>query len=115
MRRIVTPREEQVLAELRRGEPNKSIARSLGISEQAVKAHVSRLFLKFGVVNRAGLATAAAERDGRVVAREAATANGDLDDANLALARTNSRLVTENERLREENAILRDAQEAALS
>lgn len=115
MRRTVTPREEQVLAELRRGEANKSIAKSLGISEQAVKAHVSRLFLKFGVGNRAGLATAAAERDSRLAAREAAFADGQLGAENLALVRSNSRLVTENDRLREENGILREPQEPAVS
>lgn len=90
MRRSVTPREEEVLVELRRGEANKSIARSLGISEQAVKAHVSRLFLKFGVGNRAGLATAAALRDD-------AAAREDL--------------VAENDRLRKENGILRDSRD----
>jgi hypothetical protein len=38
---------------------NKAIAEEMGIGEQAVKAHISRLFLKFRVENRAGLAVAA--------------------------------------------------------
>jgi PAS domain-containing protein len=41
------------------GLANKSIAEEMGIGEQAVKAHISRLFLKFRVENRAGLAVAA--------------------------------------------------------
>ena len=41
------------------GLANKSIAEEMAIGEQAVKAHISRLFLKFRVENRAGLAVAA--------------------------------------------------------
>ncbi len=42
---------------------NKAIAEEMGIGEQAVKAHISRLFLKFQVANRAGLAVAAMSRE----------------------------------------------------
>lgn len=38
---------------------NKAIAEELRIGEQAIKGHVSRLFLKFRVESRAGLAVAA--------------------------------------------------------
>lgn len=41
------------------GLANKAIAEEMSIGEQAVKAHISRLFLKFRVENRAGLAVAA--------------------------------------------------------
>jgi len=41
------------------GLANKTIADDLGIGEQAIKAHISRLFLKFRVASRAGLAVAA--------------------------------------------------------
>jgi PAS domain-containing protein len=41
------------------GLANKAIAKEMGIGEQAVKAHISRLFLKFRVESRAGLAVAA--------------------------------------------------------
>lgn len=41
------------------GLANKGIAEEMSIGEQAVKAHISRLFLKFRVENRAGLAVAA--------------------------------------------------------
>ena len=49
---------------------NKGIAEEMGIGEQAVKAHISRLFLKFRVENRAGLAVAVmkGEADERSVA-----------------------------------------------
>ena len=41
------------------GLPSKTIASQMNIGEQAVKAHISRLFLKFRVESRAGLAVAA--------------------------------------------------------
>ena len=41
------------------GRANKAIAEEMRIGEQAVKAHISRLFLKFRVESRAGLAVAA--------------------------------------------------------
>jgi hypothetical protein len=48
-----------VLRRVVTGLPNKSIAEDMGIGEQAVKGHISRLFLKFRVESRAGLAVAA--------------------------------------------------------
>jgi PAS domain-containing protein len=45
------------------GLANKTIAEQLGIGEQAIKAHISRLFLKFRVESRAGLAVAAMSED----------------------------------------------------
>jgi DNA-binding CsgD family transcriptional regulator len=54
----LTRREGQVLDRICRGMSNKSIANELGVSEQAVKAHITRLFLKHGVENRAGLVAA---------------------------------------------------------
>ena len=45
------------------GLANKKIAEEMGIGEQAVKAHISRLFLKFRVENRAGLAVAVMTRE----------------------------------------------------
>jgi len=54
----LTPRQAQVLARVTRGLENKEIASELGVSEQAVKEHVSLLLQRFGVPNRAGLAEA---------------------------------------------------------
>jgi hypothetical protein len=48
-----------VLSRVVTGLPNKTIAEEMGIGEQAVKGHISRLFLKFRVESRAGLAVAA--------------------------------------------------------
>lgn len=45
------------------GLANKAIAEDMRIGEQAVKAHISRLFLKFRVENRAGLAVAAMSQE----------------------------------------------------
>jgi DNA-binding NarL/FixJ family response regulator len=50
-----TPRELQVLELLRGGHSNREIARSLGIDEGTVKAHLGRLMRKVGVDNRTAL------------------------------------------------------------
>ena len=55
----VTPREKEVLGLVCGGATSKVIAHELGISEQAVKAHIGHLFVKFGATNRARLAAAA--------------------------------------------------------
>jgi hypothetical protein len=52
-----------VLEHVVSGLANKAIADAMAIGEQAVKAHISRLFLKFRVENRAGLAVAAMTRE----------------------------------------------------
>lgn len=48
----LTPREQQVLALIARGLPNKLIARELGISEKTVKTHVGHVLAKLGVTDR---------------------------------------------------------------
>jgi DNA-binding NarL/FixJ family response regulator len=60
----LTPREEEVLDLIRRGLPNKRIARELAISEKTVKAHVSHVLEKLGVTDRTQAALHA-ERAGR--------------------------------------------------
>jgi len=54
----LTPRQTDVVSRIARGLANKQIASELGISERAVKGHVSDLLGKFGVANRAGLIAA---------------------------------------------------------
>jgi len=54
----ITPRELEVLSRVLNGEANKQIACGLGITEQAIKEHVSTLLAKFNVPNRAALAEA---------------------------------------------------------
>ena len=48
----LTPRELEVLQLLADGLPNKSIAESLGISDQTVKFHVASISSKIGASNR---------------------------------------------------------------
>jgi DNA-binding NarL/FixJ family response regulator len=48
----LTPREAEVLALVRAGLANKQISRRLGISERTVKAHLTSVFQRIGVVDR---------------------------------------------------------------
>jgi DNA-binding NarL/FixJ family response regulator len=48
----LTDRETEVLEMVRNGHPNKIIARRLGISERTVKAHLTNIFQRLGVVDR---------------------------------------------------------------
>lgn len=58
----LTAREDEVLALLGRGLPNKLIARELSISEHTVKFHVSSVYAKLGVTNRAEAVSQGARR-----------------------------------------------------
>jgi len=49
----LTPRELHVLRLVALGQPNKHIARALGISEETVKTHVGKVLSKLQVENRA--------------------------------------------------------------
>ena len=48
----LTTREQEVLALLAEGLPNKAIAHALGISDQTVKFHVAAIIGKLGATNR---------------------------------------------------------------
>lgn len=58
----LTARERQVIACVATGESNREIATRLGLSEITVKHHVSNVFDKLGVSNRAELAVYATSR-----------------------------------------------------
>jgi DNA-binding NarL/FixJ family response regulator len=58
----LTAREGEVLGLLGRGLPNKLIARELSISEHTVKFHVSSVYAKLGVTNRAEAVSQGARR-----------------------------------------------------
>ncbi|HKH76039.1 MAG TPA: LuxR C-terminal-related transcriptional regulator, partial [Rubrobacteraceae bacterium] len=57
-----TSRESEVLALLALGLPNKTIAHRLAISEHTVKFHVSSIYAKLGVTNRAEAVSQGARR-----------------------------------------------------
>jgi DNA-binding NarL/FixJ family response regulator len=57
----LTARESDVLRLLAQGNPNKGIARSLGISPKTVGNHIEHIYTKLGVSNRAGAAMRAME------------------------------------------------------
>ena len=51
-RPLLTGRQIEILALLSRGDPNKSISRSLGLSEKTVKTHITAIFRALNVTNR---------------------------------------------------------------
>jgi len=67
IQRPLTPRQHVILRNVARGKTNKDIAAELGISEQGVKVHISRLLERYGAENRVelvNLARAWPEADG---------------------------------------------------
>jgi len=54
----LTERQRAVLALVRKGSTNREIGEKLGITEDGVKAHLSRLYLRYGVNNRVQLLAA---------------------------------------------------------
>jgi DNA-binding CsgD family transcriptional regulator len=63
----LTPAELEVASLISEGKRNKEIAAALWMSEKTVEAHLSRIYRKVGVRNRAELA---ARRPGRPAAAE---------------------------------------------
>ena len=59
---LLTPRELEILNEIRAGLSNKSIARALGISLHTVKFHIESLLRKLGARTRAEAVAKAMER-----------------------------------------------------
>ena len=57
IQRPLTPRQHLILRSVARGKTNKNIAADLGISEQGVKVHISRLLERYGAENRVELVT----------------------------------------------------------
>lgn len=58
---ILTPRQIEVLRRLSEGQPNKTIANELDLSEKTVKAHITAIFKALNVVNRTQAAAAGRE------------------------------------------------------
>ena len=61
----LTERQRMVVAHVRQGYSNREIGEKLAISEDGVKAHLSRLYLRYGVTNRVELITTVDETAGR--------------------------------------------------
>ena len=57
----LSPREREVLGLVAKGLANKNIARTLGISERTVKAHLNNVFRQIGVADRTSAALWARE------------------------------------------------------
>jgi DNA-binding NarL/FixJ family response regulator len=55
----LTPRERQIVRGISSGESNREMAERLGLSEGTIKAHVTAIYDKLGVSNRAELAAVA--------------------------------------------------------
>jgi DNA-binding NarL/FixJ family response regulator len=66
-KRGLTPSEQRVLELLRKGKPNKVIARELDIEETTVKVHVRRIMKKLNAANRTQAALVAQQMAGAVV------------------------------------------------
>jgi DNA-binding NarL/FixJ family response regulator len=62
----LTPSEQRVLALLKKGKPNKAIARELDIEETTVKVHVRRIMKKLHAANRTQAALVAQQIAGAV-------------------------------------------------
>jgi DNA-binding CsgD family transcriptional regulator len=58
----LTRREIQVLQLVAKGEPNKRIARALGVTENTVKGYLRRVFEKLGCSTRSAAVAEAARR-----------------------------------------------------
>jgi len=56
----LTPREREIVAAVAAGESNREVAQRLSLAEDTVKHHISNVFDKLGVSNRAELAAYAA-------------------------------------------------------
>lgn len=63
----LTERQRMVIAHVRQGYSNREIGDKLEISEDGVKAHLSRLYLRYGVTNRVELISSVDETTGASV------------------------------------------------
>jgi two-component system, NarL family, nitrate/nitrite response regulator NarL len=64
----LSPREEEILAQIARGQSNKQIARTLDIAETTVKIHVQHILRKLQLVSRVQAAVYASRHSGEGLA-----------------------------------------------
>ena len=70
--RLLTARQQDIVAALLEGASNREIARRLGVSEQTVKNHLSAIYGRLGIENRVQLVMW--KLAGQVPGRDAGTA-----------------------------------------
>ena len=78
-----------VVAHVRQGYSNREIGEKLSISEDGVKAHLSRLYLRYGVTNRVELITTVDENAGQASA--VPSSPSEISRARVTLTRTPAR------------------------
>jgi DNA-binding NarL/FixJ family response regulator len=76
---LLSKRELEVLRLVARDRTDREIARELEIRERTVRAHVSRIILKFGVASRVGAAVVFAAWAVREEIRHSAMAERPMD------------------------------------
>jgi two-component system, NarL family, nitrate/nitrite response regulator NarL len=72
----LTPRQREVAGAIARGESNKEIARRLNVTERTVKAHLTEIFRKVGVMDRMQLALLLNDVPGARVGRSTTVTSG---------------------------------------
>jgi DNA-binding NarL/FixJ family response regulator len=60
---LLTPREQEILALVAKGETNRQIAAALNIAENTVKNHIKNLLEKLSLDNRVQLAAFAVKNE----------------------------------------------------
>lgn len=75
----MTNRQREVLSLLCHGEPNKTIARKLGMTEATVKVHVRQIMRKLGATNRTQAALCAVDQE-RIVDMEVVRATPSMHE-----------------------------------
>jgi DNA-directed RNA polymerase specialized sigma24 family protein len=82
-----------VVAHVRQGYSNREIGEKLAISEDGVKAHLSRLYLRYGVTNRVELITTVDETAGHPSA--VASPPSEISRARVTMTRAATRTAHE--------------------
>lgn len=96
----MTPRQEQVYAEVCKGKSNKQIARELGISDATVKLHITELLREHGAHTRYELIAGSSRTSTKVVSKAIPVLQSDEVFTSI------SNLLSEVIRLRARNAAL---------
>ena len=80
----LTAREVEVLGLLARGQPNKEIARRLGVKPKTVSNHVEHIYIKLGVQSRAAATLFATQHGSDGCVRDGVTPDPTAHEANTS-------------------------------